>query len=42
MLTGALAVVMIELVAKNGVEYLFAAVVLMGIIQITAGLLRLG
>ncbi|MCP4413072.1 MAG: SulP family inorganic anion transporter, partial [Gammaproteobacteria bacterium] len=40
--TGALAVVMIELVAKNGVEYLFAAVVLMGIIQITAGLLRLG
>ncbi len=40
--TGALAVVMIELVAKNGVEYLFAAVILMGIIQITAGLLRLG
>jgi len=40
--TGALAVVMIELVAKNGVEYLFAAVVLMGIIQIAAGLLRLG
>ena len=40
--TGALAVVMIELVAKNGVEYLFAAVVLMGIIQITAGLFRLG
>jgi len=30
--TGALAVVMIELVAKNGVEYLFAAVILMGII----------
>ena len=40
--TGALAVVMIELVAQHGVEYLFAAVVLMGIIQITAGLLRLG
>ena len=40
--TGALAVVMIELVAKNGVEYLFAAVILMGIIQITAGALRLG
>lgn len=40
--TGALAVVMVELVAKNGVEYLFATVVLMGIIQITAGLLRLG
>ncbi|MCF6147795.1 MAG: SulP family inorganic anion transporter [Candidatus Kuenenia sp.] len=40
--TGALAVIMIELVAKHGVEYLFAAVVLMGIIQITAGILRLG
>ena len=40
--TGALAVVMIELVAQHGVEYLFAAVVLMGIIQITSGLLRLG
>lgn len=40
--TGALAVIMIDLVAKHGVEYLFAAVVLMGIIQVTAGLLRLG
>ena len=40
--TGALAVIMIELVAKHGVEYLFAAVVFMGIIQITAGILRLG
>ncbi|HHS83479.1 MAG TPA: SulP family inorganic anion transporter, partial [Gammaproteobacteria bacterium] len=40
--TGALAVVMVALVAQHGVEYLFAAVVLMGIIQITAGLLRLG
>lgn len=40
--TGALAVVMVELVSSHGVEYLFAAVVLMGIIQISAGLLRLG
>lgn len=40
--TGALAVIMIELVSKHGVEYLFAAVALMGIIQITAGILRLG
>ncbi len=40
--TGALAVVMVELVAHHGVEYLFAAVVLMGIIQVTAGLFRLG
>ena len=40
--TGALAVVMVSLVANHGVEYLFAAVVLMGIIQVTAGLLKLG
>ncbi len=40
--TGALAVVMVSLVAEHGVEYLFAAVVLMGLIQICAGLLRLG
>ncbi|MDX2470687.1 MAG: SulP family inorganic anion transporter [SAR324 cluster bacterium] len=40
--TGALAVVMVDLVARHGVEYLFATVVLMGIIQICAGLLRLG
>ena len=40
--TGALAVVMVSLVADHGVEYLFAAVVLMGLIQITIGLLRLG
>ncbi len=40
--TGALAVVMVSLVAQHGVEYLFAAVVLMGIIQIAAGALRLG
>ncbi|MDF1768609.1 SulP family inorganic anion transporter [Maricaulis sp.] len=40
--TGALAVVMVHLVAEHGIEYLFATVVLMGIIQISAGVLRLG
>ena len=40
--TGALAVVMVALVAEHGVEYLFATVVLMGIIQIGAGVLRMG
>jgi SulP family sulfate permease len=40
--TGALAVVMVSLVAEHGVEYLFAAVLLMGVIQITVGLLKLG
>lgn len=40
--TGALAVVMVALVADHGVEYLFATVVLMGFIQIGAGLLKLG
>jgi SulP family sulfate permease len=40
--TGALAVVMVSLVARHGVEYLFATVVLMGILQITAGALKLG
>ena len=40
--TGALAVVMVTLVADHGVEYLFATVVLMGILQIAAGITRLG
>lgn len=40
--TGALAVVMVTLVADHGVQYLFATVVLMGILQITAGVLKLG
>jgi SulP family sulfate permease len=40
--TGALAVVMVTLVKVHGVEYLFATVVLMGIIQLSAGLLKLG
>ena len=40
--TGALAVVMVALVADHGVEYLFATVVLMGILQILAGIFKLG
>ena len=40
--TGALAVVMVALVADHGVEYLFATVVLMGLLQIAAGVFRLG
>jgi SulP family sulfate permease len=40
--TGALAVVMVALVAEHGVEYLFATVVLMGILQILAGIMHLG
>ena len=40
--TGALAVVMVSLVAVHGVEYLFAAVVVMGILQILAGIFKLG
>jgi SulP family sulfate permease len=40
--TGAMAVVMVSLVAQHGVEYLFAAVLLAGAIQIGAGILRLG
>ena len=40
--TGALAVVMVALVAQHGVEYLFATVVLMGLLQLTAGALRWG
>ncbi len=40
--TGALAVVMVGLVANHGVQYLFATVVLMGVFQIAAGVLQLG
>ena len=40
--TGAMAVVMVALVAMYGVEYLFAAIVLTGIIQIFTGMLKLG
>tara|TARA_R110002072_G_scaffold42064_3_gene117403 strand:- start:394 stop:2046 length:1653 start_codon:yes stop_codon:yes gene_type:complete len=40
--TGAMAIVMVHLVAEHGVDYLFAAVVLTGLIQISVGVLRLG
>ena len=40
--TGAVAVVIVSLVKDHGVEYVFAAVVLAGLIQVVAGLLRLG
>ncbi|MGO2011804.1 MAG: SulP family inorganic anion transporter [Pseudoalteromonas sp.] len=40
--TGALAVVMVSLVLDHGVEYLFATVLLMGILQILAGIFKLG
>lgn len=40
--TGAVAVVIVSLAISHGVEYVFAAVVLAGVIQIVTGLLRLG
>ena len=40
--TGALAVVMVALVVEHGVDYLFATVVLMGLLQVLFALLRLG
>jgi SulP family sulfate permease len=40
--TGALAVVMVSLVMDHGAEYLFATVVLMGILQLISGALKLG
>ena len=40
--TGAVAVVLVNLVLDHGVEYVFATVILAGIIQILAGVLRLG
>ena len=40
--TGALAVVMVALVAEHGVEYLFATVILMGILQLIAGVMQWG
>ena len=40
--TGALAVVMVALVAQHGVEYLFATVILMGLIEIFVGVMRWG
>ena len=40
--TGALAVVMVALVMDHGAQYLFATVVLMGILQLIAGIFKLG
>ena len=40
--TGAVAVVIVALAARHGVEYVFAAVVLAGVLQMLAGLFRLG
>jgi sulfate permease, SulP family len=40
--TGAIAVVLVALVAEHGVEYMFAAVVMMGVLQVLAGFFKLG
>lgn len=40
--TGAIAVVIVALAKSHGVEYIFATVVLAGVIQIIVGLLKLG
>ncbi|MAU17735.1 MAG: sodium-independent anion transporter [Muricauda sp.] len=40
--TGAIAVVIVSLAKQYGVEYVFAAVILAGILQMLAGFLRLG
>lgn len=40
--TGAIAVVLVSLVINHGADFVFPAVILAGLIQITAGLLRLG
>lgn len=40
--TGAIAIVVVSLVLQQGVEYLFLAVILMGLIQILIGILKLG
>jgi len=40
--TGAMAVVVVALVADHGIGYLFPAVVLCGLLQLLAGVLRLG
>lgn len=40
--TGAVAVVIVALAKSHGVEYIFATVILAGILQFTAGVLRLG
>ena len=40
--TGAVAVVIVSLAQSHGIEYIFATVVLAGILQVLAGVLRLG
>lgn len=40
--TGAVAVVIVALVKSHGVEYIFTAVILAGLLQIAAGVLKLG
>jgi SulP family sulfate permease len=40
--TGAMAVIVVTLVAQHGIEYLFPAVILCGLVQIIVGLCRLG
>ena len=40
--TGALAVVLVALVSQHGIQYMYATIVLMGVIQAVAGVLRLG
>lgn len=40
--TGAMAVVLVSLVAEHGIQYMFAAVILAGILQMLAGIFRLG
>lgn len=40
--TGAMALLMVTLVKEHGLEYLFAATILTGILQILAGFLKLG
>lgn len=40
--TGAMAVVMVALVSEHGVQYLFAAVLLAGVLQILCGVFKLG
>ena len=40
--TGAIAVIIVALAKTHGIEYVFATVVLAGILQVTVGLLKLG
>lgn len=40
--TGAMAVVMVSLVVEHGVQYLFAAILFTGVIQVLAGVFKLG